>query len=116
MTAVRAGAASLVLHLDAGLPLSGYVVDHRDAEEPNEILDVRALIVESGGGTAVIVSYDLLYGSESLTEQLRELIRITHGIDGTGVLVNGTHTHCSPRDTTARVNPELVAKIGRAHV
>lgn len=111
MTAVRAGAASRMLHLDAGQPLSGYVVEHRDAEEPNEILDVRALVIESGGGTTVIVSYDLLYGSESLTKQLRELIRIAHGIDGTGVLVNGTHTHCSPRDTTARVNPELVSSL-----
>jgi hypothetical protein len=111
MTAVRAGAATRVLTLNAGLPLSGYVVDRREAEAPNEVLDVRALVIQSGSGTAVIVSYDLLYGSAGLTAQLRELVRAAHSIDGSSVLVNGTHTHCSPRDTTSRVDPELVSSL-----
>lgn len=111
MTAMHAGCASLVLRLDSGLPLAGYVVDRREAERPNEALEVRALVISGGGGAAVIVAYDLLYASASLTAKLRDLVAGAHGVDRASVLVHGTHTHCSPRDTTSRANDDLVSSL-----
>jgi hypothetical protein len=111
---IFAGAAKALLPLLAGLPLGGYVMDSRDATEPNDSLEVRALAIKIDERVVVIVSFDLLYGSASITARLRELVAAAHGLDADSVLVNGTHTHCAPRDITARTNPTLVNELAES--
>lgn len=111
---LRVGIATVLLPLAAGLPLGGYATEDRKASHENDCLTVRALVIDSGGSTLVIVSYDLLYASVSLTNRLRAGVDADHGIPPDAILVCATHTHCAPRDITERTNATLTADLAAA--
>jgi len=56
----------------------------------------RAMAVEHGGATVVLISNDLVGVSHDTTERVRRLVSEATGVPGEAVMVHCTHTHSGP--------------------
>jgi uncharacterized small protein (DUF1192 family) len=61
----------------------------------NELF-AKALVLDDGEEKIAIVTADIIYFTDRLTEETRERIEKLTGIKGENVLLSGSHTHSSP--------------------
>ncbi len=93
---LRAGWAKSEIIPPDGAPLAGYG-DRKGAPAigTHDSLYVKALALNDGEDTAVIVSSDLLIVPENIAEPVRELVSGEIGLQPGQVIFNASHTHSS---------------------
>lgn len=92
---VRAGASQVVISPPLGVALAGYYSE-RGATAIHDDLFARALVIESGGAKAALVSLDLISTSRHFIEDARREIEQATGIPAAHVMISATHTHTGP--------------------
>jgi hypothetical protein len=92
---VRVGASSLVITPPLGVAMAGYYSE-RGATAVHDDLYARALVIESGGTKAALVSLDLISTSRAFVEEARREIERLTGIPGGHVMISASHTHTGP--------------------
>jgi len=103
---LKGGCAKVNITSPLGIPLIG------SAGKPsNDILDelyAKALVLNDGSTTIVIVSADLLYTPlEEITNPIRKIIKDKIGIPEQNVFICATHTHSGPEVfTRSKLRPE----------
>jgi len=80
---------------DLGVYMAGYF-EARFATAVSDELYAKALVFESDGTRAAIVSCDLICIPDSVVAQIREQVERLSGIPGANVMVAATHTHTGP--------------------
>lgn len=124
----RAGAAAVVISPEPGTPMAGYY-SPRGAEGIHDDLHATALVLESGGKRAALVSLDLIGTTRDLVEDARRATAKVTAIPGDAVMISATHTHTGPviagrgssdaalgghSDLARRYRAELPTKIAEA--
>jgi hypothetical protein len=127
---LRAGAAEGTLDLPIGLPLAGYVDEHRTifpfAAQPVDVrerpytsvlvpstgqhtrITVKVLALESEGGEVVVVKVDLIFAYAGLTEALEDRLSAATGRSFENrVVLTANHSHNSYGDFTQDVALEV---------
>jgi hypothetical protein len=93
--ALRAGAATVNITPEPGIGLAGYYFE-RGADGTNDDLFARALVIESGGMKAALVTLDLISTTRSMIEAARREIEKVAAIPGANVMISATHAHTGP--------------------
>jgi neutral ceramidase len=94
---IEAGFHEEKLEFPTGIAMSGYyTIRARNAVGYHDPLKVRALYIESGGESLIILSLDLIAVDLNLSNELRRKIERILGIPRTNILVTATHTHSGP--------------------
>jgi hypothetical protein len=129
-TPLRAGAAEGKLDLPIGLPLAGYVDEHRTifpfAAQPVDVrerpytsvlvpstaqqtrITVKALALESAGDEMVVVKVDLIFAYAGITEALEDRLSAATGRSFENrVVLTANHSHNSYGDFTQDVALEV---------
>ncbi len=92
---LQAGCARVDITCPVGIPLIGSY--GKPSEAVLDRLYVRAMVLDDGANTIVIVSADLLYTPlEGIVAPVRAMIKERIGIDEQNVLICATHTHSGP--------------------
>lgn len=92
-TPLRVGAAKVDM---TPSDLAGLInINRRQFQGVNEHIYARALVIESGGVMAAIVSVDLIHYGNTLS--LRQRIQRDLGIPADNVMIAATHDHSAPR-------------------
>ena len=99
-----AGCAQELITPPMGVSLAGYFHE-RVAERVRDDLFARAMVVESGGERAALVSCDLICMTEDVSAAAKEMVRAETGIPAENVLVCATHTHTGPEVRSGAVMP-----------
>ena len=131
----KAGVARVVITPTESMWMSGYAVRDHESEGTLHDLWAKALALEdSRGNKAVMVSTDLLGFPKGLSDRIRERVEKKYGLSKAQIMLNSSHTHCSPvlEDAlldvypmnaaqlktvsryTARVEDQIVSLIGNA--
>lgn len=92
---VRAGAAAVKITPPAGVPMAGYYFT-RLADGVHDDLYSKALVLESGGTKAALVTLDLISTTRDLVESARRQAEAATGIPAGNIMVSATHAHTSP--------------------
>ncbi len=92
---LRAGAAAVNITPPAGAPMAGYYHE-RAADGVHDELFARAIVLESGGTKAALVSLDLITTTIDLVADARAAIETATGIPGGNVMISATHAHTGP--------------------
>ncbi|MFZ0216191.1 MAG: neutral/alkaline non-lysosomal ceramidase N-terminal domain-containing protein [Candidatus Dormiibacterota bacterium] len=82
------------------------------AEGTHDPLLARALLLQEGARRIAIVSVDLVFADEHLTEQIRRRVRQLVGLSADEVLVNAAHNHSAPSVTRDQPVAALVDQPG----
>ncbi len=103
---LKGGCAKVNITPPLGIPLIGSAGKGSD-----DILDelyAKALVLNDGSSTIVIISADLLYTPlEEITNPIRKIIKDKIGIPSQNVLICSTHTHSGPEVfTRTKLIPE----------
>jgi hypothetical protein len=91
----RAGVAAVDITPPPGLPLAGYYHERRAAGVLDPLF-CRALVLESAGTRAALVTLDLIEVPRAVTDAARVAIARDGGPAGPQVLLSATHTHTAP--------------------
>ncbi len=91
----QAGAAQVKITPPLGVPLAGYY-HARGAEAVHDDLYSRALVLETAGEKAALVSLDLISTRREWVERARTLIEDETGIPSGNVMISATHAHTGP--------------------
>jgi neutral ceramidase len=86
-----------------GVSMAGYFED-RFATSVHDELYAKALVFESGGVRAAIVSCDVICIQDDTVASIRAQVESRTGIAGDNVMVAATHTHTGPRTRMARLH------------
>jgi len=89
------GAAAVEITPPPGTPMAGYYYE-RPATGVHDDLYAKALVIESAGTTAALVSLDLLTTTRWVVDEARRQIERATGIPGAQVMVSATHAHTGP--------------------
>lgn len=103
-TKIRFGLGRRCITPTMPISLAGYF-NIRMWDKVLDDLEVRVLIMEKGGGRAIIINYDLITVTSVMYEDLLEKINATFGSDlvQTGnLIVCATHTHTGPEVRSGR--------------
>ncbi len=93
----RAGSAKAAITPPAGLWMTGYASRDKPAEGTAQELWVKALAVaDPAGNRGVLLTLDLCGVSREITDRVAAEIGKAHGLSRGAVMVNVSHTHCSP--------------------
>lgn len=92
---LRVGAAATVLTPPEGTPLAGYY-GFRGSKVVLDDIHAKALVLEVGDTTAVVVVCDLISLPRHTVNEARRQIEKATGIPGANVLLSATHTHTGP--------------------
>ncbi len=92
---VRVGVAALDITPPLGIPMAGYY-HARGAEGVLDPLFSKAMVIESGGERAALVTLDIIGVTRAITDQARAAIEKATGIKGDHVMVSATHAHTGP--------------------
>jgi neutral ceramidase len=92
---LRVGAASVDITPPVGTPMAGYYAERlsRGVHDP---LFAKAIVLESGGKRAALVSLDLISTPMALVREARREIEKSSGISGSDVMISATHAHTGP--------------------
>ena len=90
----KAGVAQTVITPPVGLELSGYCFG--PSVGVLDDLEAQALVLESDGEAAVLITADLIGFGPELVDGVRSRIQACLGIAGDRVLLAGSHTHSGP--------------------
>lgn len=91
----RAGAARVKITPPNGTPMAGYFHE-RGSTGVHDELWARALVIESGGQRAALVSCDVIHIPDGVAAEARRLVEKETGIAGTRVMISATHAHTGP--------------------
>ncbi len=92
---LRAGAAQVRITPPLGIPMAGYYHE-RGAEGVHDDLFARAIVLESEGTRAALVSLDLITTRRHHVEAARRLIQERTALPGAQVMISATHAHTGP--------------------
>lgn len=93
----KAGVATVSLTPSQPIWLAGYSSRTKPSDGVLSELHAKALVIEDAGGTrAVIVTTDLIGIPRPLRQQVAKAIEEKHKLNPAGLLMNCSHTHCSP--------------------
>lgn len=112
-TALRAGAAQVVITPPVGAPMAGYY-HARGAEGALDDLHAKALVLDDGSTKIALVTLDLISTTFALTRESRVQIEKLTGIPGANVMISATHAHTGPElaDRGARSGIATETPIG----
>lgn len=92
---VRSGACEIVITPPLGSEIPGQFADRRLTEVKDELY-VKAVAVESGGETLLLVVVDALFILATETERIRQRIHTFTEVAPERIMVSATHTHTGP--------------------
>jgi hypothetical protein len=93
---LKAGAAQVDITPDLGIQLAGDIGRYRPTEEVRERLYAKALVLESGGARACLLSLDLLASSNFWSDEIRRRAAERFGLAPEAVMVHVVQNHASP--------------------
>lgn len=111
----KVGSAQIDITPPLGTELAGYF-HKRIAKEIKSRLYTRALVVESGGRTVVMVANDLCGMPVQVSVPVKEKIAASCGLPPEAVMLSATHTHTAPvlssnPGSPLTPDPDYVAKL-----
>ncbi|WP_435010344.1 neutral/alkaline non-lysosomal ceramidase N-terminal domain-containing protein [Tundrisphaera lichenicola] len=92
---LKVGAASVDITPPVGTPMAGYYAE-RLSKGVHDPLLAKAIVLESGGKKAALVSLDLISTTASMVSEARREIEKTTGVGGADVMISATHAHTGP--------------------
>src|SRR5574341_627614 len=92
---LRAGAAAVKITPLPGIAMSGYY-HNRGAAGVHDDLYAKAIVLETDGARAALVSCDVESLPRPVADEARKLIAQRPGIPGERVMIGATHTHTGP--------------------
>jgi len=92
---MRCGACEIVITPPLGSEIPGQFADRRISEVKDELY-VKAIAIESGGETLLLVVVDALFVLATETERIRQRIHTFTEVAPERVMVSATHTHTGP--------------------
>ena len=93
----KAGVATVAITPKQSMWLAGYASRTKPSEGVLSELNAKALAIEDQAGTrAVVVTTDLISIPRALRLQVVQEIETRYKLKPAGVLLNCSHTHCSP--------------------
>ncbi len=93
----RAGTGREIITPPAGAWMTGYAVRNRPADGTAQELWVKALAVsDPSGNRGVFLGLDLCGITREITDRVAAELQRRHGLAPSALMVNVTHTHCSP--------------------
>lgn len=96
-TSWKAGVATVAITPAEPMWMAGYASRTKPSEGVLSELHAKALVVEDQhGNRAVIVTTDLISIPRPLRQQVAKEIEARHKLNPAGLLMNCSHTHCSP--------------------
>src|SRR5678810_266944 len=102
--ALKAGAAQVDIALaESELP--------RDYEGILDHLYARAIVLDSGGTAAALISLDAGGVSDQIWQQATRQVESELAIPAKNVLITATHTHSAPNQQAARLVPKIVEAV-----
>src|SRR5678810_380638 len=102
--ALKAGAAQVDIALaESELP--------RDYEGILDHLYARAIVLDSGGTAAALISLDAGGVSDQIWQQATRQVESELAIPAKNVLITATHTHSAPNQQAARLVPKIVESV-----
>jgi len=106
---LRAGWASRIITPKIGTPMAGYSARPGDkaSEGVRDELYVKALALDDGVDTVVLVGADMLIIPPNLAELVREKVAAKSPLTTNDLLFGASHTHCGP----GAFGPGIAAKI-----
>ena len=116
---LRVGAAAVPITPNPGTPMAGYY-SARAAEDVNDDLFAKAIVIEQDGAKVAMVVCDLISMPRAVGEDARRLIEKSTGIAPERVMISATHTHTGPtlptgssRDPSEEGSAELAKRYVR---
>ena len=100
MAKLRAGAARSCITPRLGSHIVGYFHD-RIAKDIHDDLYAKALVLDNGASTVVLVLCDLIALERGDIEVARERAAALTGIPAESIFIACTHTHTGPAGSTA---------------
>lgn len=94
--AFKAGLAEAVITPPIGVYLGGFAARLKPSIGVHDQLKARALALEMGGESVVMISCDLLALNYEIVEAVREIVEAETGLSADEVLMAATHTHSGP--------------------
>lgn len=93
----KAGVATVAVTPGQSIWMAGYASRSKPSEGILSELHAKALVIEdSAGSKAVIVTTDLIGIPRPLRQQVANAIEDKYRLNPAGLLLNCSHTHCSP--------------------
>jgi hypothetical protein len=92
---MQIGAATVAITPPLGVPMAGYYSE-RGATAVHDDLLSHALVLESQGTKAALVTLDLVSTSRPFVEEARQEIERTTDIPAAHVMISASHTHTGP--------------------
>ena len=93
----KVGVAAVSITPSQPMWMAGYASRTKPSDGVLSELHAKALVVEDTAGTrAVIVTTDLIGIPRPLRQQVAKAIETRHKLNPAGLLLNCSHTHCSP--------------------
>jgi hypothetical protein len=92
---LKAGVGTVKITPPQGAPMAGYYYN-RAADGVHDDLWAKALVMESGGTRAALVTCDIAMLPRPFIEEARRLIALEPGIPAENVMISATHTHTGP--------------------
>src|SRR3954453_6004386 len=100
----KAGVASVVITPEKELWMAGYASRNKPAEGKETDLFGKALALEDGRGTRlVIVTLDLIGVPRTLRKNLERRCADAYALPSEGLLLNASHTHSGPEFRVGRM-------------
>src|ERR1700759_234087 len=93
---LRAGIARTSITPPVGMTMPAYVSRESVALDKDGELTATALVLADGKTSLVILAVDLVFIQDPLATELRKSIGECLNIPYSHVLINASHTHCSP--------------------
>ncbi len=93
---LRISAGSTDITPSSPIPLFGRSLRSGPFQDIADPLEVNALVLRQGAGTAVLLSADLLYFSDVVRENVLPALSKRYGLDEASVFFAATHTHSAP--------------------
>ena len=105
--AFKAGAAKVDITLAENELPRNYegILDH---------LYARAIVLDSGGTGAAMISIDAGGVSEQIWQQVTRQVETELGIPAKNILITATHTHSAPNQQATRLVPKIVESVKQA--
>jgi len=93
----KAGVATVAITPSQPMWMAGYASRTKPSDGVLSELHAKALVIEDAAGTrAVIVTTDLIGIPRPLRLQVAAAVEARHKVSPAGLLLNCSHTHCSP--------------------
>ncbi len=93
----KAGVASRVITPEEPIWMAGYAARDKPSEGKIHDLNAKALALEDGQGTRlVVVTLDLIGVTRQMRDWLEEQVGQKYQLPPEGLLLNASHTHCGP--------------------